>query len=139
MLQPLNPDQKNAIRGKWAADQLNRGKPAFFEANMRGSSGHAMASLNTECSTQMTALPHITGLDPEAAASIQGGARRGNPSRVSPDGVGRVRPGRVPMVSAAMYQINIAFNFILGGNNNSISTVQGNGIEGMQILALGPR
>jgi hypothetical protein len=38
-----------------------------------------------------------------------------------------------------MYQINIAFNFIMGGNNNSISTVQGNGIEGMQILAFRPR
>lgn len=106
---------------------------------MRRSSGYAMSSPNTECSTQIADLPHITGLDPAAAASIQGGARRGNPSLTTPDGVGRPRPGRVPMVSAAMYQINIAFNFILGGNNNSISTVQGNGIEGMRILALGPR
>lgn len=77
-------------------------------------------------------------LDSSISEAIRGGARRRNSPVANPGRGVPVKTARSPLVSAAMYQINIAFNFILGGNNNSISTVQGNGVDGMRIVAHAP-
>jgi hypothetical protein len=43
-----------------------------------------------------------------------------------------------PQIGGSFYQINIAFNFIFGGNNNNIMTMQGNdmGSINFKVLAI---
>jgi len=45
--------------------------------------------------------------------------------------------GRFTRISGAFYQINVALSFIVGGNNNTITTIQGNNIDAINFKALG--
>lgn len=56
-----------------------------------------------------------------------------------PSGPGRDRGtmGRFTRISGAFYQINVALSFIVGGNNNTITTIQGNNIDAINFKALG--
>jgi hypothetical protein len=47
------------------------------------------------------------------------------------------RQGRWTQISGGFYQINMAFNFIVGGTNNTISTMQGNAIDAINFKVLG--
>ena len=65
----------------------------------------------------------------------------GGPSR-SGQGVLASKPardggGRITRISGGFYQINLAMNFIFGGNNNTITTIQGNDIGSISFKALG--
>ena len=79
----------------------------------------------------------LTPLDAVTEAHLCGGARQrtqGLPLRAPTNGDA---VGRVTKVGAAFYQINMAFNFIMGGSNNTITNIQGNGIESLSFKVLG--
>jgi hypothetical protein len=79
----------------------------------------------------------LTTLDAATSERLCGGTRqRSQPLPVrSPRNGDAV--GRVTKISGAFYQINMAFNFIVGGTNNTITNIQGNGIEAISFKALG--
>ncbi len=79
----------------------------------------------------------LTPLDAVTEAQLCGGARQRAqvlPLRAAKNGEG---PGRATRISGAFYQINMAFNFIMGGTNNTITNIQGNGIESLSFKVLG--
>jgi hypothetical protein len=76
-------------------------------------------------------------LDAVTEAHLCGGARQRAqvlPHRAARNGEA---PGRVVKISGAFYQINMAFNFIMGGSNNTITNIQGNGIDSLSFKVLG--
>ncbi|WP_398335069.1 hypothetical protein [Vulcanococcus sp.] len=76
-------------------------------------------------------------LDAVTEAHLCGGARQRAqvlPHRAARNGEA---PGRAVKISGAFYQINIAFNFIMGGSNNTITNIQGNGIDSLSFKVLG--
>ena len=76
-------------------------------------------------------------LDAVTEAQLSGGARQraqALPLRSAKNGEA---PGRATRISGAFYQINMAFNFIMGGTNNTITNIQGNGIESLSFKVLG--
>jgi len=79
----------------------------------------------------------LTPLDAVTEAHLCGGARQRSqalPLRAAKNGEA---PGRATRISGAFYQINMAFNFIIGGSNNTITNIQGNGIESLSFKVLG--
>lgn len=79
----------------------------------------------------------LTPLDAVTEAHLRGGARQraqALPLRAAKNGEA---PGRATRISGAFYQINMAFNFIIGGSNNTITNIQGNGIESLSFKVLG--
>jgi hypothetical protein len=79
----------------------------------------------------------LTPLDAVTEAQLCGGARQRAqvlPHRAARNGEA---PGRATRVAGAFYQINMAFNFIMGGTNNTITNIQGNGIESLSFKVLG--
>jgi hypothetical protein len=79
----------------------------------------------------------LTPLDAVTEAHLCGGARQRSqalPLRAAKNGEA---PGRATRISGAFYQINMAFNFIMGGTNNTITNIQGNGIESLSFKVLG--
>jgi len=79
----------------------------------------------------------LTPLDAVTEAQLCGGARQraqALPLRSAKNGEA---PGRATRISGAFYQINMAFNFIIGGTNNTITNIQGNGIESLSFKVLG--
>lgn len=68
-------------------------------------------------------------IPPAAAEQVWGGGRR----RAS-TAVGGARGARV---SGAFYQINMAMNFIFAGNNNVITTIQGNNVDAISFKGIG--
>jgi hypothetical protein len=105
---------------------------------MHSPSSLAMSLHQSQRSTLNKKFPFGQVLDSSISEAIRGGSRRRNTPLANPGRGVPAKTARSPLVSATMYQINIAFNFILGGNNNSISTVQGNGVDGMRIVAHAP-
>ena len=76
-------------------------------------------------------------LDAVTEAHLCGGARQRAqvlPHRAARNGEA---PGRAVKISGAFYQINMAFNFIMGGSSNTITNIQGNGIESLSFKVLG--
>ena len=76
-------------------------------------------------------------LDAVTEAHLCGGARQRAqvlPHRAARNGEA---PGRAVKISGAFYQINMAFNFIMGGSNNTITNIQGNGIDSLSFKVLG--
>jgi hypothetical protein len=76
-------------------------------------------------------------LDAVTEAQLSGGARQRAqvlPHRAARNGEA---PGRAVKISGAFYQINMAFNFIMGGSSNTITNIQGNGIESLSFKVLG--
>jgi hypothetical protein len=79
----------------------------------------------------------LTPLDAVTEAHLCGGARQRSqalPLRAAKNGEA---PGRATRISGACYQINMAFKFIMGGTNNTITNIQGNGIESLSFKVLG--
>jgi hypothetical protein len=79
----------------------------------------------------------LTPLDAVTEAHLCGGRRQRSqalPLRAAKNGEA---PGRATRISGAFYQINMAFNFIIGGTNNTITNIQGNGIESLSFKVLG--
>lgn len=79
----------------------------------------------------------LTHLDAAGCEQVCGGRRQqgGTPpsrSQREPNAL-----GRWTQISGGFYQINMAFNFIVGGNNNTISTMQGNAIDAINFKVLG--
>ena len=76
-------------------------------------------------------------LDTTCSEHISGG-RRPSTAVQAPQGSRDSNAlGRWTEISSGFYQINIAFNFIVGGNNNSISNQQGNNIDAINFKVLG--
>mgnify|MGYP006270751289 CR=1 FL=1 len=69
------------------------------------------------------------------AGCIGGGAKRPSQGSLTPKRQRDVGGG-ITRISGAFYQINVAMNFIFGGSNNSITTIQGNDIGTINFKAL---
>jgi len=73
--------------------------------------------------------PLLRPLDATGCEQLSGGRRQR-------EGM-QPRQGRWTQISGGFYQINMAFNFIVGGTNNTISTMQGNAIDAINFKVLG--
>lgn len=73
--------------------------------------------------------PLLSPLDATGCEQLSGGRRQR-------EGI-QPRQGRWTQISGGFYQINMAFNFIVGGTNNTISTMQGNAIDAINFKVLG--
>ena len=67
---------------------------------------------------------------------VGGGSSRSGQGALAPKPA-RDGGGRMTRISGGFYQINLAMNFIFGGNNNTITTIQGNDIGSISFKALG--
>ena len=74
--------------------------------------------------------PLLSPLDATGCEQLSGGRRQRG--EMQPNAL-----GRWTQISGGFYQINMAFNFIVGGNNNTISTMQGNAIDSINFKVLG--
>lgn len=83
------------------------------------------------------ALSSLALIDGSVAEQISGGqADQPSPDALTETSARRPRR-RARRVEANFYQINIVFNFIFGGSNNSIVTMQGNEMGMITFKALG--
>jgi hypothetical protein len=96
-----------------------------------------MSDFSSDLRTAPIHSSKLTPLDAVTEAQLSGGARQraqALPLRSAKNGEA---PGRATRISGAFYQINMAFNFIMGGTNNTITNIQGNGIESLSFKVLG--
>ena len=81
--------------------------------------------------------PLLSPLDATGCEQLSGGRRQREGMQPRQGQGGPNALGRWTQISGGFYQINMAFNFIVGGNNNTISTMQGNAIDSINFKVLG--
>ena len=75
-------------------------------------------------------------LNDNCCERISGGGQQRSNSRALTPRRQRNEGNTSTRISGGFYQINIAMAFILGGNNNAITTVQGNSIGTLSFQAV---
>lgn len=81
--------------------------------------------------------PLLKPLDAKGCEQLSGGRRQRGGVQLSQGQRDPNALGRWTQISGGFYQINMAFNFIVGGTNNTISTMQGNAIDAINFKVLG--